>query len=334
MKKIIIFIFIFLIVVLASMPTNALGTAAGTTINNLATDINIDFKGPTNVTFNLATSAVITNTVLGIYGFNFNDFGDTTLTTPNYNQILTNVGVLNGVREPIFNLSNQSVTISYQTIGSVRSVSGNPGTLTNWNFNFSNSSLRLSGDETTDNFIPNVTPASDAQDLSAAAISLNITIVGTNPATPNQQYTGFNDVLYGGYTSYEYEIKGYIFAPLLSIVTRSVETIAPTVNGYTGPDTAVVPGSKITYTLVIKNIGSDTAATVNVSDFIPQESNYVEYLVNSANGTGSPVMSFYDPNNALTPAGTVDSNVKKINWQLLSILSGESRTLNYTVVVK
>jgi uncharacterized repeat protein (TIGR01451 family) len=334
MKKLIIFIYIFLIVALASLPANALGTSAGTTINNLTTDINIDFTGPTNVTFNVSASAQITHTVLGVNGFNFTDFGNVILSSPNYNQILTNAGVLNGAREPIFNLSNQPVTISFQTIGAVRSVSGNPGTLNNWNFNFSNSTLGLTQDTTTDNFVPNVTPASDAQDLSAAAISLNITIVGTNPATPNQQYTGFNDVLYAGYTSYEYEMTGYIFAPLLTIVTRSAEVIAPTVNGYAGADAAVVPGSKIIYTLVIQNIGSDTAATVNVSDFVPQESSNVEYLVNSANGTGSPVMSFYDPNNAMTPAGTVDSNVKKINWQLLLIPSGESRTLNYTVVVK
>lgn len=312
----------------------AIGTAAGVTINNYSTDVTINFEGPTGVTFNITTSPQLTNTVLGIKGFNFSTVVTTNLLNPVSNNIYTNAGVLGTVKEYVINLANQPSTISFQTTGTVRSISGNPGTLGNWNFSIPQSQQNLASETATDNFVLGVIPAANAANQSIVAISVNVTVLGSNPNMPNQQYTGFNQTVYGGYTFYQYQLNGMIFSPLLNIVTRSVQVIAPTANGYAGPSNAVIPGSKIIYTTVIRNDGSDDATNANISDYIPQNAANAEYLTGSAAGTGTPTITYLNPTNTITPENAVDPKVKKINWQYTSIPIGESRTINYTVVIK
>jgi len=312
----------------------AIGTLAGTSIDNTSTAVTLSFSGAGLVTFNVTSSAQISATVAGIEGFNFNQTITTNLSNPTTTNVNTRAGVLGYAREFVTNISNKSVTISFQTTGPVKSISGNPGTTTNWTFDFTNSSLNLNSDSASDNFAPHVTPATDALNSSIAGISVNVFIEGYDPATPNAQYTGFNGNIYAGYHFYQYQLTGTLNGPEMVIVTRSVQSIAPTINGYFGANNATVPGSKLIYTIVVQNIGSADAATVNVSDLIPQNASYAEFLVGSASGTGTPTLTYFNPVTPVTPAGTVDSNVKKINWEFSTIGVGESRTLNYTVVIK
>lgn len=320
--------------ILMSSSLFAIGTAAGVTINSFSDDVTINFSGSVGITYNILQSPQTTHTVLGVNGFNFSDIPTNNLLNPIYTNIYTNASASNFVREPIVNLSNQPVSISFQTVGPVKSISGSPGTLSNWNFSFINNNLIIDSDSATDNFMPTVIAASNAANGSIAAISVNVFINGTNTTTPNQQYTGYNGIKYAGYVFYQYQLNGVINAPLMSVVTRSVEVIAPTLNGYTGPENAAVPGSKLVHTIVIQNIGSGDAVSINISDYISQNGDNVEFLVGSASGTGSPSLTYFDPNSSLTPAGTVDWRVKKINWEFNTIPIGESRTVNYTVVIK
>jgi len=313
----------------------AIGTLSGTSIDNTSTSVTLSFSGSGAVTFNVTQSAQISATVQGIQGFNFNQVLTTNLTIPTTTNANTNAGVLGYAREFVTNISNKPVTVSFQTTGTVKSLSGNPGTTANWVFGFTNSSLNFNADTSTDNFAPNVTPANNALNGSVAGISVNVFIVGYDPATPNTQYTGFNGNTYAGYNFYQYQLTGTVSGPEMVIVNRIIEATAiPTINGYSGPVLLTVPGSKLTYTIVIRNIGTADAATVNISDLVPQDATHVDYLVSSASGTGSPTISYLDPVSPVTPAGTIDPSVKKINWLFTNIPTGETRTVNYSVVIK
>lgn len=328
-----VFCILFLLFIISSRAF-AIGTLAGTSIDNTSTAVTLSFSGAGLITFNVTSSAQISATVQSIQGFNFNQIVTTNLTVPTTTNVNSSAGVLGYAREFVTNISNKPVTINFQTIGTVKALSGNPGTTANWIFGFTNPNLNFGADTATDNFAPNVTPANNALNGSIAGISVNVSIEGYDPATPNTQYTGFNGNTYAGYNFYQYQLTGTVNGPEMVIVTRSVQSIAPTINGYFGANNATVPGSKLIYTIVVQNIGSADAATVNVSDLIPQNASYAEFLVGSASGTGTPTLTYFNPVTPVTPAGTVDSNVKKINWEFSTIGVGESRTLNYTVVIK
>ncbi len=53
------------------------------------------------------------------------------------------------------------------------------------------------------------------------------------------------------------------------IISRQVSIISPTANGYAGSGTDIVPGSKIKYTITIRNSGAATANNYYIRDIVP-----------------------------------------------------------------
>lgn len=78
-----------------------------------------------------------------------------------------------------------------------------------------------------------------------------------------------NEGIYGGADSFSntftLEAEGYD----IRVINRSSVVKAPTQNGYSGPETDMVPGAKIIYTVVLYNNSYSTAASINIKDNVP-----------------------------------------------------------------
>ncbi len=176
-------------------------------------------------------------------------------------------------------------------------------------------------------------------------------------ATPNGNYTGLNGTSYGGVSRDVVVLSTIAMAPEIIIVTKNVlSVIAPTANGYPGNENDLVPGAKIIYQTVIKNIGMITANVTDLFQNIPANTAYLQssltaignglsYYLPTQFGT-APEYSYstgvFAPQDFSNPeVGTydfdtqtgIDPIITKIRCYVRNIPAGETVTLNYAVVV-
>jgi uncharacterized repeat protein (TIGR01451 family) len=113
-----------------------------------------------------------------------------------------------------------------------------------------------------------VTPCND-QLLSPNGANCTVTFSVTTERTPAGQYTGGNGNSYGGLSSTSDATVTWIRTGVMKL-TKSVTVDAPATGGFSGDKHAAVPGSIITYTILVSNEGSASAESVIVVDKVPQ----------------------------------------------------------------
>ncbi len=316
----------------------AVGTTAGTNIYNTPTAVTLNYSNATGtgtVTRNSDNS--VTSSVTAIYGL---------IPVLSNQNLATEAGVSTNPDfvYTVTNNSNTNVTIN-ATSGAFF-YTGSYGSV-GWTKSFADSVAENIANDSAFIFSFEVKPAVDAYFGSTGSATLNFYLDPEIPASRTGAYTGFNNTLYGGSTTLSALTTTTVQAPDVVLLSRSVTAIAPTGLGYAGSATDTVPGSQLSYAIVVKNIGNVTANTIHVIEKINNIYDVAYYYANAttANATSidtwgvnySKVANPTPPdftvnNNDLT--GGFDPDVTAIQWTLTSLSAGETATLNYRVVIK
>lgn len=139
----------------------------------------------------------------------------------------------------------------------------------------------------------------------------------------NGAYGGIDDI----FNYYVLEAQGFN----LSVVSRSVEVIAPTSRGYNGGANDPVPGAKIKYSIAVRNDGSTVATNVDISDKIPNNChlyfNDTPEVLGERNNHWVAEPDGFAPTLNTTAAGTV------ITFNDVNISPNNTVTLSYTVTI-
>jgi uncharacterized repeat protein (TIGR01451 family) len=210
----------------------------------------------------------------------------------------------------------------------LKNIIRNAGTIGQWMFGVVNPTLNLTADTVSNNWLPQIKPAGDAVRASEVGTSLSVTIPGST--TDNTQYVGFNETVYGGYNEYVYFISATIAGPTLRLANR-LSQINSSLAGYTGGGNDLVPGAKVTYTIVIANDGNAVASTLNITERIPANTTF--YAIESPSDHNS--FSYLDLNNIdNTSTYGTSANIKSVIFKK-NTLSGNGgvATFNYSVTV-
>jgi hypothetical protein len=179
------------------------------------------------------------------------------------------------------------------------------------------------------------TPSSYAFNNSQGLVTLNYFLSSDIPSSRIGNYTGFNNTSYGGTARISSLTTTTIQAPDVVLLSRTVTAIAPTGVGYNydGSTTDTVPGSQLSYTIVVKNVGSSASNTVNVVEKINNLNDVAYYYSNAttANFTMSfvPINSIVNYSVESTPTtfdkdnsyltGKYKTDIAAIRWTLDSI---------------
>jgi len=329
MRKKITFI---ILLIMAHTSAFAIGTLKDTVIVASANNVILTYQttaGYSQPVVN-ASSDLNSLAVQAIYGFNFDALATTNLSAPTDLNRGTGAGVTVNFSQSIVNISNDLTDIAMRVTGSAVSVTGNTGTLSNWLFSVTNTTLNVAVDTASTNWQPRIKPAGDAVNGSRAGISLNVTIPGNTP--DNMQYTGYNNNLYGGYMSYTYFYSATIAGPSLRLVSKAsvVDSSGLTGTGYTGGNQDLVPGAKVTYTIVVTNDGSADASTVNITERIPVNTRF--YSINAGDHNS---ISYIDLSDVVHNTFDLPSaNVKAVVFKKNTLLqNGGTATFNYSVTL-
>jgi uncharacterized repeat protein (TIGR01451 family) len=326
MKKLFNFILIAVISLLVIVAAaNAIGTTANTLIDSTATSVTLSYSGYADVTFNLTTAPQVTKSVGAVYGFNFYNSVTANLYSPTVTSGYTAAGVTLNLFQNIVNISNDTITVSVRTSGNAVSLAGNSGTLANWIFTVTSPTDNLDLNEVTNSWRVKIKPAADALNLSQAGITLNVFMVGFT--TPNMQYTGYNNNVYGGYNQFGYGIAATISGPDLVLLSR-YSTISSSMPGYTGGVSDLVPGSKVTYTIVVKNQGLATANNVAVVDSIPANTTFFGITAG-----GNETSVDYKISGVFGAFSLPSSNVTDIRFNKATLAPNTVSTFNYEVTI-
>ena len=123
-------------------------------------------------------------------------------------------------------------------------------------------------------------------------------------------------------------------APYLEL-TREVSVVAPISGGYTGSPEDAVPGSTIRYIIYYSNTGFALSTSIEVVDKIPE---FTEFKVGTATGEAVTQVKYSNDNGATftyTPSGTyVDPAVTNIKWYCEDLNSGDTKTVEFSVVIR
>ena len=186
----------------------------------------------------------------------------------------------------------------------------------------------------------------DAFNGSQGLVTLNYFLSNNIPSARIGAYTGFNGTAYAGAGRLSPLTTTTVEGPDVVLLSRSVTAIAPTGLGYGGSVTDTVPGSQLSYTIVVKNVGNTASNTVNVVENINNTSDVAYYYSDATTAnvtigfsTNTAVSYSVEGNanftlNNTNLSGKFNTTIDAIKWTLDSIPAGSVATLNYRVVVK
>jgi len=327
MKKITTLLFLLMMM---HNSVSAIGTLKDTVIVASANNLLINYKTLTGINQPPVTGSthLSASPVIGVYGFNFYSTATANLLTPTDYNRSTGAGVSVNFFQNIVNISNDTASISMRVTGSASVVQGDVGTLANWIFLVENPTLNLSVDTVSSNWRPLIRPASNAVNDSQAEKGLNVFIAGF--ATPNTQYTGFNNNLYGGYNDYTYYYSATIAGPSLRLLSKTSTVNSTGLTNYSGGAHDLVPGAKVTYTIVIINDGGADANTLNITERIPANTRFLSIDAGDHNSVSYVDLSDVIHNTFDLPSANVKSVIFKKN---VLLQNGGTATFNYSVTL-
>ena len=132
----------------------------------------------------------------------------------------------------------------------------------------------------------------------------------------------------------ESEFSNQASAPYIDL-TREAQVVAPVSGGYSGNADDAVPGSTIKYVVSYTNDGFALATSVEVVDKIPP---HTEFKMGTATGEAVTAVQYSDDNGSTftyTPSGAyVDPAVTNIKWYCEDISSGDTKTVEFSVVIR
>jgi uncharacterized repeat protein (TIGR01451 family) len=215
---------------------------------------------------------------------------------------------------------------------------GNIGTPGSWSIN--SDVLKREGIlfDQTGTFVVIATADVKARYASVATVTVNYALSGHKPSQV-VAYTGFNDQPYGGLGTVPVLLTFSIQGPNIVVLSATRNVVAP---GSLG--TALVPGAKVTYEYVVKNIGDVVANSIVINQTIPVHTSF--YGITNAStilessGTVSTDVDYFNgrgttPSNTwIGTMGSVPSgNITKLRFNKPTVQPGEVVTLNYAVTV-
>lgn len=320
-------ILFWMVLFLFGMTTmHAIGTVKGIVITAPTPSCTVAYKTYTGIDMPTVNPVAVlsANAVAGVYGFNLGSVVTTNLAQATVTRSITAIGVTGNLYQSVTNISNDPTNIVFKFKGTSRVIQGNVGTLALWKFGIKQATLNVNIDSTTNNWKVTIWPSITARNASEAAITVNVSIPGAATLT---RYKGFNQKYYGAYGSYDYLISAYVSGPDIQLVNRLLNVSTSGLVGYTGTAGAVVPGAKLTYTVVIKNNGSSTANAVAVADSIP-----VNTTFHSIPSGGNQDLVEYK-NSGVWGSFISSANVQAIRFKKTSLSKATTATFNYSVTV-
>lgn len=317
---------VFMLLTLLILPQLSFGygTIAGTVISQPADAVTFNYHN-TNlkpVATQNATTVVNSTAVLGVEGLTGNILQRYTSSAAG---VTSSVALVND----FINRSNRAVTISATNV-TLFTQFGNrsAGTIANWKGSFVTGSYRDVAADNQVTFSFKIKPAANAVNLSAAQTTLNIAI--TNPSNA-QSYTGFNSLVYGGFSTLSQTVTGSVTGPEISVINRYKEVDTTGLVGFSGvvsaTNGAIVPGAKVKYVIVVKNIGTATAANVAVGDNIPVHTTFFDI---PAGGDQNSVLY---KNSGVFGGFTSSANVQAVRFIKTNLPMDSIATFNYAVTV-
>ncbi len=158
--------------------------------------------------------------------------------------------------------------------------------------------------------------------------------------TMNSSVTTYIDATVATPNSYYYYVKAediywnigeksnYAGAPYIKVTSRNYTVQAP--SGYSGAGADLVPGAKVSFVSMMRNIGYSPANNVEFKDAVPAHTHFV---------TGSALCSDAVTLNYQHEQGGIfdeaeDENILQLRWQLQNMIEPfEERTVSFSVTV-
>jgi len=304
------------------------GTSAGTVITAVSSNLLIEYQDANNNPQPTVTGDItVSDTVSAVYGLGLSVLSSSqtvpaasaatfTFTATNKSNTATTINFAYNdyYAQPVITYSNDTLKGTADWLITTLNVS----------------SSYLVGEDAVAVVTINVTVNAAARNGIIGYVTMNAFL---NPeATPNGSYVGLNGTSYGGVSKDAVVISVTAATPELVIITKNINVvIAPTTNGYTGAENDLVPGSKITYEIVIKNTGT---ATANLTELIQEIPANTDFLLSSMTSTLSSTKQIYNGTYVTDSGSGTDALVSRIRWTLSNVAANTTATLNFTVVVE
>jgi hypothetical protein len=331
------------------------GTSAGTSIIAVSSNLIIEYQDTNNNPQPTVTGDItLTDTVSAIYGLGLSALSSLENIPASASAVFTFTAT---------NKSNTGTTINFALndyyvlpiISYSDTIRKGPA---EWEVSTFNSGIRtyFVNEDAVAVVTMSVTVNAAARDGVVGYVTMNAFL--DSSATPNGNYTGLNGTSYGGVSHDAVVISAVAGAPEIIIVTKNVANIiAPTINGYTGNETDLVPGAKMVYQIVIRNAGAVTANITDIHQNIPNNTEFLgTTLIATAPGltpylpnefvpppSYSYTVGYFIPDDPATPnvglygldvSSNINTLATKLRWFIRDIPPNTPVTLSYTVVVK
>jgi uncharacterized repeat protein (TIGR01451 family) len=304
------------------LPTfvNALGVTANTQIYQPTTNLTMSYGNSQSTSFSAPAPADLSyEAVVGVRGISLIN-----------SELLksTNPGV--ATTPYIQNFMNvSSTTVDIRAVkGSFVAVVPSIGTTANWNLAFNYATTTNVPPQTAFMFSSVITPATNARNNAKASILTDYALVGPT----GNQYTGADDVVYGGATTINLTLETLISGPDMKMISRISTINAPA--GFSGDPHAAVPGALVSYNIVLQNQGTATANSVNIVDRIPTDTTYFSNGGNLNDGNAISALICLNAVNGNITCTANDPLITRVKFDVGSVLPGKYVTLNYSVVIR
>jgi uncharacterized repeat protein (TIGR01451 family) len=311
-----------LLTIFCLLPTsvNSLGVTANTLISQPTQNTTLSYGNSQGNTFlGDAPEVLGAESVVGVRGLALVDSQVLKTTNP---AVATSPFIQN-----FMNVSSTTVDIRAVS-GNFVSVVSSIGTTANWNLAFNYATTTNVPPQTAFIFSSVITPANNARNNAKAAILTSYALIGPT----GNQYTGADDVVYGGATTINLTLETLISGPDMKMISRISTINAPA--GFSGDAHAAVPGALVSYNIILQNQGTATANSVNIVDRIPTDTTYYSNGGNLNDGNAITAFICLDGSNISTSCTANDIAITRVKFDVGSVLPGKYVTLNYSVVIR
>ena len=319
---------------LLSTSVHAFGTTANIVITSPSSNYVLDYKDLNQVAQSTVHPATPLNStpVTAVYGLVSNVASTETTRSIQSGRPAT------ALTHVIRSRSNPAagVTINFSSLGFVQKM-GNIGTPGNWSIN--SDVLKRKGIlfDQTGTFVVIATADVKARYASVATVTVNYALSGHKPSQV-VAYTAFNDQSYGGLGTVPVLLTFSIQGPNLVVLSNTHVVLDPRGGA------SLIPGAKVTYEYVVKNIGDVVANSIVINQAIPVHTSFYGISDSATVSENSSVVSTdvdYFNGRGTTPSntwiGTMGSvpsgNITKLRFNKPTVQPGEVVTLNYAVTV-
>ena len=160
---------------------------------------------------------------------------------------------------------------------------------------------------------------------------LTVTVSSNYNKADTGGYDGDNGVHYAGDGNDSTILITTATPQAFMFLSKTAESTAPVPGGYIGSSNDIVPGARLTYTIIYDNDGTDSAANISITEYIPLNTSFDTantWDINpDSNNLGGGVIITYS-NDGINFLAAPPVNTSHIRWTITNTVSPESYGTN------